>query len=168
MTSKKPVTRRRKIIEVPKVVGIFLQQHTHFFLTEFLLQDVRDPRFLPFTGQLKPEIFRKQYDFLSEMHTTEMKTLKDNLKRARKLLASSPRHLREEREQEVARLDSAVKRAESNVNKDKREKIEQEALSKAVKEEREKRKEGKGAWFMKDCKRSIILFGSLLIKENSG
>jgi ribosomal RNA-processing protein 36 len=36
------------------------------------------------------------------------------------------------------------------VNKDKREKIEREALEKAKKEEREKRKQGKGAWHMRD------------------
>lgn len=107
---------------------------------------------MPFTGQFKPEAFRKQYEFLSEMHTTEMKTLREHLRRANKLLSSSPRDLREEREQEVVRLEQAVKRAESSVNKDKRDKIEYEALNTVGKEEREKRKDGKGAWFMKDCK----------------
>ncbi len=36
------------------------------------------------------------------------------------------------------------------VNQDKREKVEQTALQKAALEEREKRKQGKKAWFMKD------------------
>lgn len=66
------------------------------------------------------------------------------------MLASSPRDQREEREQEVARLEQALKRAESNVNRDKREQIEQDALGKAKHEEREKRKAGKGAWHMKE------------------
>jgi ribosomal RNA-processing protein 36 len=86
------------------------------------------------------------------MHKTELCTLKENLKRARKMLASSPRDQREEREQEVAKLEQAVKRAESNVNRDRREQIEQEALGKASQEEREKRKAGKGAWHMKEGK----------------
>lgn len=66
------------------------------------------------------------------------------------MLTSSPRDLRQEREQEVQRLEQAVKRAESMVNKDKREKVEQSALSKVRKEEREKRGQGKGVWYMKD------------------
>lgn len=84
------------------------------------------------------------------MHETELKTLRDNLKRARKLLASSPRDLREAREQEVHRLELAVKRAESLVNKDKRDRIEQEALGRAAKEEKEKQKQGKGRFWMKN------------------
>lgn len=84
------------------------------------------------------------------MHTQEMKTLRENLKRARKLLANSPRDLREEREQEVQRLERAYKRAESQVSKDRREKIEQEALGKVAKEEKEKRSAGKGAWYLKN------------------
>jgi ribosomal RNA-processing protein 36 len=86
------------------------------------------------------------------MHKTELSTLKENLKRAKKMLASSPHNQREEREEEVARLEQAIKRAESNVNKDKREQVEQDALQKAKQEEKEKRKVGKGAWHMKDCK----------------
>lgn len=85
------------------------------------------------------------------MHTEELTTLKDNLKRARKLLATSPRDLREEREKEVQRLEKAMKRTESLVNKDRREKIEQEALGKVAAEEKAKRKEGKGAWYLKQC-----------------
>lgn len=82
--------------------------------------------------------------------------MKENLKRAKKMLASSPRNQREEREQEVAKLDQAVKRAESNVNRDRREQIEQDALRTAKQEEKEKRKVGKGAWHMKDCKAKFI------------
>lgn len=86
------------------------------------------------------------------MHKTELSTLKENLKRAKKMLASSPRDQREEREEEVARLEQAVKRAESSVNRDKREQVEQDALQKVKEEEKEKRKAGKGAWHMKDSK----------------
>ena len=68
------------------------------------------------------------------------------------MLASSPHNQREEREQEVAKLEQAFKRVESNVNRDRREQIEQDALGKVKQEEKEKRKAGKGAWHMKDCK----------------
>ena len=104
------------------------------------------------TGEFDSKRFQKQYGFLSNLHSDELKTLRDNLKRARKLLTNSPRDLREEREQEVQRLEHAVKRAESTVNKDRQEKVNQEALSKVAREEKERRKQGKGAWYLKSCK----------------
>lgn len=104
------------------------------------------------TGEFDSKRFQKQYGFLSNLHSDELKTLRDNLKRARKLLTNSPRDLREEREQEVQRLERAVKRAESTVNKDRQEKVNQEALSKVAREEKERRKQGKGAWYLKSCK----------------
>lgn len=110
----------------------------------------RDPRFLPITGEFSADRFRSQYGFLSDLHHTELKTLRENLKRARKMLASSPRDLRTEREQEVERLERTVKRAESQVNRDRREKVEASALSKVRQEEKEKQKQGKAAWHMKD------------------
>ncbi|CDO71624.1 hypothetical protein BN946_scf184911.g94 [Trametes cinnabarina] len=117
----------------------------------------RDPRFLPITGEFDPKRFHTQYGFLAELHEQELKTLKENLKRARKLLANSPRDLREEREAEVQRLERAVKRAESLVNKDRQEKVQLEALSKVAKEEREKRQQGKKAWYMKDADKKALL-----------
>lgn len=65
------------------------------------------------------------------------------------MLASSPRELRSEREEEVERLERAMKRVESMVNRDRITRLEQEALSKAKKEEAERRKQGKGKWFLK-------------------
>lgn len=115
------------------------------------MQEVRDPRFIPLTGEFDAAKFRTQYNFIADMHLTELKTLRDNLKRARKMLASSPHDLREEREREVEKLELAVKRSESMVNRDKREKIEQEALRKVTKEEREKRAQGKGDFWIKSC-----------------
>ncbi|KZT72842.1 DUF947-domain-containing protein [Daedalea quercina L-15889] len=138
VSSKKPVPRKKLAVEGEKVVP-------------------RDPRFLPMTGELSTKRFRSQYAFLAEMHNQEMQTLRENLKRARKLLVNSPRHLREEREEEVQRLERAYKRAESMVNKDRREQIEQEALERVSKEEKEKRKAGKGAWYMKDSDKKELL-----------
>jgi len=83
------------------------------------------------------------------MREGELATLRDNLKRARKLLTSSPLHLRAEREAEVERLALAVKRTESSVNRNKRESVEQEALSAIKKEEQKKRQKGKKAFWLK-------------------
>lgn len=114
------------------------------------LQIPRDPRFQHTSGTFDPSHFRAQYGFLADMHLTELTTLKDNLKRARKLLQTSPRDVRAEREAEVQRLERAVKRGESTVHRDTREKVEEGALERVRKEERERRREGKGAWYLKE------------------
>ncbi|RDX55784.1 DUF947-domain-containing protein [Lentinus brumalis] len=142
MSSKRPVPRARLVAEEKP--------------------SPRDPRFLSVTGEYDPKRFQTQYGFLSEMHRDELKTLRENLKRARKLLVNSPRDLRAEREAEVERLERAVKRAESLVNKDRREKIEMEALSKAAKEERDRQQQGKKAWFMKDADKKALLLRAKL------
>ncbi|OCH92675.1 DUF947-domain-containing protein [Obba rivulosa] len=138
MTSKRPVPRKKLEAEENKPVP-------------------RDPRFLPLAGEFSAQRFKSQYGFLADMHRDELKMLRENLKRARKLLVNSPRDLRPEREAEVERLERAVKRAESLVNKDKREKIEQDALSNLAQQEREKRKQGKNPWFMKESDKKDIL-----------
>lgn len=115
---------------------------------------------MPLAGEFSDHKFHEQYGFLAEIHSTELKALRENLKRAKKLLISSPRDLREEREQEVGRLELAVKRAESNVNKDRRETVEQKALASAAKDEREKRKQGKGGWWMKEGDEEFLTFSS--------
>ncbi|KAI6039326.1 hypothetical protein EDC04DRAFT_2686221 [Pisolithus marmoratus] len=138
VSSKRPVSRCRMVVEdnTPKP---------------------RDPRFLQVTGKYNQEKFRQQYSFLSELHTNELQTLRENYKTARKLLANSPHDLRPAREEEVKRLELAVKRAESAVNRDTRERVEVEALQKVAQAEKHKRKEGKGAWFMKRSEKKDLL-----------
>ena len=51
------------------------------------------------------------------------------------------------------RLEQAIKRAESMVNKDRLDQVQRDALRKAKKEEELKRQQGKGKWFMKKGKR---------------
>jgi ribosomal RNA-processing protein 36 len=138
ITSKRPVTRRRTVIESKAPVP-------------------RDPRFLHITGTYDPQKFKSQYTFLSTLHTSELSTLRSNLTLARKLLLNSPKDLRAEREREVGRLELAVKRAESSVNRDKREKVEMEALERVGREEREKRKKGKAGWWMKSTEKKELL-----------
>ena len=87
---------------------------------------------------------------MEETHKNEYHLLKDNLKKAKKALSSTPLASRPEAEEEIERIIRALKRAESTVHRDKREKVEYEALAKVAREEKLKQKEGKGSWFMKD------------------
>ncbi len=87
----------------------------------------------------------------------ELQTLRESLSKARRMLASSPTEFRNERELEVTRLEHAVKRAESTVNKDRLERVEREAFSMNKKEEEGKRREGKGKWFLKKGKADIVM-----------
>lgn len=111
----------------------------------------RDPRFIDATGDFSSDQFSRQYDFLAQMHLAEHTTLREDFKKAKKLLRSAPRDTWEERAQEVDRLQLALKYAESAVSKDKREQIERTALATVKNAEREKRDNGKGAWWMKKC-----------------
>lgn len=74
------------------------------------------------------------------------------------MMSSTPRDQRDERENEVKRLELAVKRMESLVNKDRQDKIQVEALRKATKEEREKQKQGKQGWWMKKGTRLVLIW----------
>ncbi|THV07740.1 DUF947-domain-containing protein [Dendrothele bispora CBS 962.96] len=151
VSSKKPVTRRRTVVQTQT-------------------SQARDPRFLPMTGEFSSDKFRQNYDFLTESHKTELQTLRENLKRARKMLSSSSRDLRPEREAEIQRLELAVKRAESTVNKDRREEIEERALKRVSKEERNKREAGKGNWYLKNSAKKELLVKARYdaLAENGG
>ncbi|TCD69934.1 rRNA bioproteinsis protein rrp36 [Steccherinum ochraceum] len=138
VTSKRPVPRKKVEIEEARPIP-------------------RDPRFLPLAGEFSAQRFQSQYSFLTNIHQDELKTLRENLRRAKKLLTTSPRDVREEREAEVERLERAMKRAESTVNKDRRDRIEGEAREKVAKEEKERRKSGKGAWYMKKADEKEML-----------
>lgn len=122
------------------------------------LKLARDPRFLDFAGKYSEEKFKQGFSFLSEVHISELNVLRENIKRARKMVLSSPRDQRSEWEAEVARLERALKRSESVVNRDKSEKVDRDALNKIAQDEKEKRAQGKGRWFMKDGIYLFVLF----------
>ena len=107
-------------------------------------------------GEFSAEKFSKSYDFLADKHKMELATLRETLKQARKSLASSPSDLLSERENEVYRLEQAIKRAESMVNKDRLDQVQRDALGKVKKDEELKRQKGKGKWFLKKGKRLYI------------
>ncbi|KAG6377105.1 hypothetical protein JVT61DRAFT_1156 [Boletus reticuloceps] len=138
ITSKRPVSRRRLVVDdtLPKP---------------------RDPRFMHATGCYDPSKFKQQYEFLSGLRHDELATLRGHVKRARKLLANSPSHLRVEREEEVKRLELATKRAESTVNMNNKERIEFKALQSAKQTEKEKRKQGKAEWWINRSAKKQLL-----------
>ncbi|KLO17037.1 DUF947-domain-containing protein [Schizopora paradoxa] len=138
MSAKIPVSRKKVVVDVKKKVH-------------------RDPRFSALSGELSVQKFQSQYSFLADMHGTELSNLKENLARAKKLLRSSPRDLREAREDEVQKLEAALKRAESTVNRDRQEQVTRVALEKVKKEEQEKQKQGKSGWWMKDSAKKELL-----------
>jgi len=117
----------------------------------------RDPRFANAVGRYDASEFKRRYDFLSGLRKGELSTLREHLKRARKLVVNSPAHLRAEREEEVNRLERAMKRTESAVNTDNRERVELEAIHAAKQTENEKRKRGKTEWWMKQSEKKQLL-----------
>jgi len=153
LTAKKPVSRHRVVVDVPKIVSDDL---IHFYICRWPSQVPRDPRFLTTAGVFDPQKFQRSYGFLAENRRTELQTIKESLAKARKALGSSPLYLKSERENEVQMLEHAVKRVESLVNKDRLDTVEQEALTKRKKEEVEKRKQGKGQWFLKKGEITLI------------
>lgn len=155
MSSKRPVTRRRQVVEVKKVVRYGLCRL--FVYPTDDLQNYRDPRFTSLADDSVQQSFQKNYSFLAGIHKNELEMLKADLKRARNMLRSAPRDRRESWEEEIGRLERAYKKAESSVNKDRKDSVERQALEKAQKEEKERRKGGKGEWHMKKCKANRLL-----------
>ncbi|KEP55754.1 DUF947 family protein [Rhizoctonia solani 123E] len=130
ITSKRPVSRHRAVVDVPVIA-------------------TRDPRFAPVSGQLSQPEYSRSYSFISDIQKKEAETLRASLAKARKQRAPW---------ETIESLERALKRAESAVEKAKRDEREREALSKFKKEEKEKQKTGKGAWFMKKSeKRELLL-----------
>ncbi|CAE7215624.1 unnamed protein product [Rhizoctonia solani] len=130
ITSKRPVSRHRTVVDVPVIA-------------------TRDPRFTPLSGQLSQPKYSHAYSFISEIQKNEVETLRASLAKARKQRAPW---------ETIESLERALKRAESAVEKAKRDEREREALAKVKKEEKEKQKTGKGAWFMKKSeKRELLL-----------
>jgi ribosomal RNA-processing protein 36 len=64
-------------------------------------------------------------------------------------LSSIAKDLRHEQEQEIIRLEQAIKRAEGLVNADHQRNVERTALRGIKEEEKQKRQSGKGSWWLK-------------------
>ncbi|KAJ1311253.1 hypothetical protein OPQ81_009751 [Rhizoctonia solani] len=129
ITSKRPVSRHRTVVDVPVIA-------------------TRDPRFTPLSGPVSQPKYSRAYSFITDLQKNEAETLKASLAKARKQRAPW---------ETIESLERALKRAESAIEKAKRDEREREALAKAKKEEKEKQKAGKGAWFMKKSERRELL-----------
>lgn len=133
MSTKRQVSRFRNVVDVPRV-------------------DRRDPRFSSLSaGQVNTELHSKGYAFLPELLEKERRQLRDDVKRLLKLertckLVEKPGVIAEREEKDV-QLSKVLNRLSAL----RREQAEREAVSKVKHEEREKREQGKGAWFMKKC-----------------
>lgn len=141
MSTKKQVSRSRQVVDVPKKAS-------------------RDPRFSSLSaGQVDAHLHAQGYAFLPQLLRDEQKNLRQAVAAAMKAektckLYEKPRFTaeRERLELELARVRTKVERTE-------RETRNREVLSSAKREEREKREQGKGAWYMKKCEWWIEWYG---------
>ncbi|TGZ84768.1 DUF947-domain-containing protein [Ascodesmis nigricans] len=121
-SSKRAVTRRREVITpIEKLRG-----------------PVRDPRFDPaVSGSFNEDAFKKHYGFLDSYREDEMKMLKAEVRKTRD---------GEELERLKRKLKSMESQKQARMDKERR----KDVIRKFKKEEREKVKEGKKVWHLKE------------------
>ncbi|XP_004291594.1 PREDICTED: rRNA biogenesis protein rrp36-like [Fragaria vesca subsp. vesca] len=119
VSSKKPVSRFREVIQAPKKV-------------------VRDPRFESLCGTLNVDGFRKRYDFL---FSNELPAEKEDLKK--QLKTSKDPEVIEDLKKRISWIDKQLKSDSSK-------RTEAEILAEHKKKEREKAKQGKQPFFIKN------------------
>jgi ribosomal RNA-processing protein 36 len=133
MSSKKQVSRRRTVITEPAV-------------------ERRDPRFSSISaGKADADLHARGYDFLPGLQKQELQNLRSAVTAALKAektckLIEKPRFTAERE-----RLERELARARSKHERTTRETRDREVLAAAKREERAKRADGKGAWYMKKC-----------------
>ena len=91
----------------------------------------------------------KSYDFIPTLLRDEFTALKQALTSASKAERTCPIQEKQGWTNERERLEKLVAQTRSRIERSERENREREVLSRAKKDEREKRKDGKGAWYMK-------------------
>ncbi|KNE91278.1 hypothetical protein PSTG_15302 [Puccinia striiformis f. sp. tritici PST-78] len=131
ISSKKAVTRKRTIVEVPKI-------------------ERRDPRFDSLSGAVNEVLHQKSFGFLKEQRRLEIEELRQTLNKAKKK-GQQPL-------ESLERLQEQLRREENKEVQN--EKIEREklALRKWKAQEREQRKEGKGAFYLKKkAQKEVVL-----------
>lgn len=136
MSSKRSVTRRRTVVEVPKL-------------------ERRDPRFDSLSGAVDPELHARSYGFLRQQRQAEI----DDLSRALKQAKANPSFPTAE----FQRMEEALHRAENaEVQRHKLER-EHQALKAWKTTEKAQQQEGKSAFYLK---KSTFSFGWWMIFEN--
>ncbi|GAA5837282.1 hypothetical protein JCM11251_004954 [Rhodosporidiobolus azoricus] len=125
MSTKRPVSRVRQIVEVHK-------------------PQARDPRFDALSGQVRTDLFKSSYGFLADQQRSELDQLRASLAAAKKKQRGGAvsAEVVEEMEENLRRMEN---REVTRRNKER----EQEALQKWKKEEKEKQKGGKKVFHLK-------------------
>lgn len=139
MSSRKPVSRLRKVVETPSV-------------------ERRDPRFSSLSASLPNKgIFQSSYEFLRQQQSNEVKELRAVLAKLKRQEANhaGPRaksevalRIRLERE----KVEMALRREEGRENERRRREHEGEVVRRAKKAIDERVKQGGKRYFLKDCR----------------
>ncbi|KAH0537850.1 hypothetical protein FGG08_005463 [Glutinoglossum americanum] len=124
LSSKKAVSRKREAVVVPK-------------------RETRDPRFDPLAGPLDERKLRKDYAFLESYRESEMKSIRDEIKRAK------DETVKEGLKKELLSMESKKKAQEA---KDKQ----QEILDVHRKKEKELIKQGKKPFYLKKAEQKKL------------
>ncbi|GAA5869329.1 hypothetical protein JCM16303_000431 [Sporobolomyces ruberrimus] len=129
MSTKRPVSRSRQIVETTTLKA-------------------RDPRFDSLSGSVNQELFNRSYSFLSGSLEKEVETLRKTAVKARKN-AQVP-------EEEKEKIEDSLRRMENRLVERKRKEREQGAMKEWKKEEKEKRQQGKGAFYLKEAEKKKL------------
>ncbi|RSH93277.1 rRNA bioproteinsis protein rrp36 [Saitozyma podzolica] len=141
MSTKRQVSRLRQVVDVQK-------------------QDRRDPRFSSVSGQVNVDLHAKAYDFLPGMLSAEFDALKTAVAMAVKAERTCAWADKPARTAERERLEAELGKQRTRLERTRREARDREVLAKVKKEEREKQKQGKGAWHMKQSEKRDLLLKS--------
>ena len=115
-----------------------------------ILQERRDPRFSSVSaGQVNPHLHTQSYGFLPEMLRAEVASLKNAAKLAAKAERTCAWTEKPARTAERERLEGELGRLRTRLERTERESRDREVLAGVKRQEKEKQKQGKGAWFMK-------------------
>jgi ribosomal RNA-processing protein 36 len=138
MSTKRQVSRHRQAIALPK-------------------REVRDPRFSSISGELNPHLHAQAYSFLPDLLKNEYHDLRRAVAAAQKIERTCPLREKEQRTAEREQLELDLGRLRTKMDRGKVETREREVLAQVKKAEREKRDEGKGAWYMKKGEKKDLL-----------
>jgi hypothetical protein len=100
-------------------------------------------------GQIDPHLHSKSYDFLPGMLRDELAGLKTAVNMAAKAERTCSWAEKPARAAEREMLEDQLGRLRTKLERTERETKEREVLAKVKREEREKREQGKGEWYMK-------------------
>ncbi|KAG8902326.1 rRNA biogenesis protein rrp36, partial [Tulasnella sp. 417] len=125
-TSKKPVSRFRQIVEVKKM-------------------EARDPRFSTLSaGEFDATKFASSYGFITDIQKDEAKKIRHTIRDIKKALPEALPNARQQGIKQIEELKKTLNRTETSIKKARKEAREREVLMQARKEEKERRKDGKG------------------------